>query len=147
MVIRDELRRIAKEIRAWAEDNLDDSVGDLSCKCAICSYELFIELKKNGFDSWFAQNDGHAFVICEGYIVDVTATQFGRKNKVSVLLLSSVSRKASFWWGMSKKDDFRKTRSLRIIKRWLKDWPVEQVSYVFERIRGQSRCLDRAYAG
>jgi len=124
------IKRIARDVRLWAEglqgrqELWDD---DLSCMCSIASYELFKRLRKVHLEptACFAdlQDYGHAFIHCQGYIVDVTATQFTKKlPKVVVLPLKDINYKTYDFW--------RPKIKVKSKKRFLdeiSDWPRDQV--------------------
>jgi len=58
---------------------------DLTGMCGICAYFLFRSLKKKRFHPVFSSNRFHSFVMVEGFLVDVTATQFeGITDKVFI---------------------------------------------------------------
>jgi len=120
----DILRSLGYQIRSQMEKLQADHgcwFGDLSGMCAIASFYLFRLLKKNGYKPAFAINEGHAFVVCGGYVVDVTATQFDQKRRVVVRLLSNIdSNKHSFW----QIDE--KHYSEAMIQKALSSWPSDQ---------------------
>jgi len=63
-----------------------DTDETLSCMCAVASARLFFKLQDAGFSDaklcvWEDNNSAHAFIHCAGYVVDVTATQFGEEYK------------------------------------------------------------------
>lgn len=59
-----------------------DEKYDLSGWCILTSYVLFHILKRRGYNPEVCKNDGHAFILCDGYYIDVTATQFnGSKTR------------------------------------------------------------------
>ena len=59
---------------------------DLSCMCAVASYTLAKALKKNGIVCKMVkgmfEDDHHCWVEIKNEIVDITATQFGIRNRV-----------------------------------------------------------------
>ena len=92
---------IARSVRQWAEDlaktteEYPDSLGGL---CAIASAELFNRLKGAGFDNTLiAYTDKHVYVVLDGYVIDVTATQFGNYPKVFIETVS-YARDCGIWW-------------------------------------------------
>ena len=88
------LKVIAASGRLWAENyavdevcrgNLDIDTFDLTGMCAIASAKLFNDLQMAGFSVKIASNWSHCFVVVDDeYIVDVTATQFGKYQKVCI---------------------------------------------------------------
>lgn len=90
--------KIARQARQWAMRNRhkEGFESDLMGMCAISAADLFTRLTKAGFrDVRIAANLGHCFVQCGGYVVDVTATQFGRRA-VEVVPVGGASH-AHFW--------------------------------------------------
>lgn len=89
--------KIAKEIRKWGEkeDKKVMNEGDLSCLCEECSSRIYKKLLRMGFDPIYAHNIWHCFVILDGWIIDVTATQFGEKEKIFIRKYGKL--KSKFW--------------------------------------------------
>ena len=82
---------IAQNTRKWAEKKAKKdyfSYGScLAGLCAIASAHVFTALKKQGFTPQLHMADGdgsHVFVTAEGFLIDVTATQFDINKKVIV---------------------------------------------------------------
>ncbi len=122
------IRKIASNTRQWAEElqrthQIWDS--DLACMCGIASYELFKRLKKAGLSPTicFAENsyEGHAFIRCQGYTIDVTATQFGIKDKTVVMANRDAEAYKWFWVPIEK----IKTKTGLLKK--LAGWPRYQI--------------------
>lgn len=93
--------KIAKNVRKWAErkarrDRFRDSLCGL---CAIASAQLFKELVNHGFSPKIHQSNGgwgsHVFVTVNGFLVDVTATQFEIDDEVVV---KRYRRSAKWFW-------------------------------------------------
>jgi len=100
------LRSIAWKVRRRCEKYVNKEStyfdSDLSMMCAIASHIIHELLNKKGIDSQliygeyivgpgihekcqtFTYGEGHCWVECHGYIVDVTATQFDAVPKVIV---------------------------------------------------------------
>lgn len=65
---------------------------DLEGGCAVGSYFLLREMKKKlGLDATFIAGPCHAWIEYDGYIYDVTASQFDIPEKVFILEKSKVS--------------------------------------------------------
>ena len=123
-----ELRRGATSVRRWAEKyaKLHDHFDDLCGMCAIASGELWRRLRLIGGKPVFCyvddgEGDAHVFIECDGYLIDVTATQF-EENRVVV------RRKKSAW---AQRDWWKATwrcRSITAFKaQQIKDqWPTDQ---------------------
>ena len=73
--MKPELYQIAANVRSWAKRR-NKYNPTLERWCGICSVRLWRKLKVAGFSPKIAHNDGHAFVIVDGYLVDVTSSQF-----------------------------------------------------------------------
>lgn len=75
--------------------------------CGLASVFLFDRLTEEGFRPQLVMGDGHYFIECHGWLVDVTATQFGQPSVV-VLDYQRVQRyirdevRAMFWWNARK---------------------------------------------
>jgi hypothetical protein len=70
----------ARRARRWAEANwhrFEVFDEDLEGMCGIASCILLQELEKEGIDAKIYEAECHAYVMYDGYIIDVTATQFG----------------------------------------------------------------------
>lgn len=76
------IRKLANEVRKWAEHiqkTTDDEYGydeDLCGLCAIASARLHFRLKQHNIESTIIHGWAHVFLVIEGVVVDVTATQF-----------------------------------------------------------------------
>ena len=120
------IRSIAKDTREWAEEisvQYEDSDEEhLSCLCAITSFEIFTFLLSYGFKPEFVHNRCHCFVEVNGYIVDITASQFNSKlPKIIVRKRKNLpARDREIWEPL-----FRCTTPKQI-KKSLHDWPDEQ---------------------
>jgi len=130
------IRKIAHGVRVWAESlvaSRDEELvpwgadDDLGMMCAISSYRLFTALKKAGLKPAFAANDEHAFVICDGWIVDVTATQFGHSEKVAMVMLDSDEADKSWWLVDSA------CRTDRELVEEFKNWETDQLPYEWKQ--------------
>lgn len=80
------LKEIVLETRAWGEKLpiARDYCPDLAGLCAIVSKELCERLQQNGYKAKIAYNGHHCFVILQGRIIDLTATQFGNYPKIYI---------------------------------------------------------------
>jgi len=132
MALPKEVRQIAKRVRNWGE-RLQQAVGmnepsaqfwfeDLGMMCGVCTYKLFKELTAAGYSPVFANSDCHAFILLDGYIVDVTATQFGVTRKV---MIRKHKKKEAFEWTVVEAYHNQEHVDLRT-----RDWPKDQ-RYVF----------------
>lgn len=121
--------KIFRDVASKIRSNLVWKTGnhDLDCYCAIASFKIWSALKKLGYSPTFVEYlggkygelcryEGHCFVICNGYLIDVTATQFGWKEPVVVRTF----REELYWYITHS------ARTVDGIKKLLKNWPVEQ---------------------
>jgi hypothetical protein len=116
---------IAQDIRSKAEKLYDDC----SELCGFASYEIFCAMQKAGLQPIFASNRQHAFIMWEGYIVDVTATQFSRRKypKIIIKKRSSIKKIPDFW----EIETLCKSRSG--MTKSFKGWPEEQRPWSVKR--------------
>jgi len=101
----------------------------LDCYCAIASFRIWRKLKQLGYTPIFVVYNGteesigslgefesHCFVICDGYLIDVTATQFRISEKVIVR-----PHKKELYWLVT-----HSAKTHKEIKELLKTWPSDQ---------------------
>ena len=119
------LKETARSARRWAmrhrqKFNCDD---DLAGMCAIASGYLHRMLNKAGIESFLCINHEHCFVLANGYIVDVTASQYGLKP---VCILEVEKANQEFWFVEQK---FKSTPELfeHQLDEW---WPFDQMVLV-----------------
>ena len=121
----DNVHAVAKATRKWADKNKhkNDFPDDLCGMCAIASAKLHDDLREKGItDAEIAYNEGHCFVLWKGLVFDVTATQFGKKQKVFVAPFEDV--KEERWYKIER--TFVTSTALR--KHQVKEkWPLEQL--------------------
>lgn len=107
MKITDKIKsvyEVAAGVRRWAQwvrmnyIPLTWASSRLEGLCAIVSYKLFLELKKDRFSPRFMMNCEHSFVELSGMVVDVTATQFSPAFP-PVALAFGESRERMYEWG------------------------------------------------
>ena len=121
------LLRCAQAARRRAERlaKARDSDGDLCGLCGIASAYLASLLRARGLEAevvvWSSSCEGHCYVECGGYLVDVTSTQFGRQ-KVELHPLAG-KPKEPYWQGRRR---FATTQALRTYLRRA-GWPDEQI--------------------
>ena len=127
-MIDPQIKKIARDTRKWCMRHRYkvNVYCDLCGMCAIAAGELHKRLTHAGFDSKIAlrnKNFGHAFVICEGHIVDVTATQFSWKYKaVEIVPLSQKKDRPTFWRETAK---YKSVDDL-IYRQKKSGWPNQQ---------------------
>ena len=77
MTDKKRILKIATNVRLWGEENNKSGLDEgLSGLCGICSYEIFMRLRKAKLAPQIVFTTGHVWVFCKGFVVDVTATQF-----------------------------------------------------------------------
>jgi hypothetical protein len=79
----DRLIRLARIVRR-AYEKIYGQYSDLNGVCFDASRQLFLLAKDNGLAVEIGIGDGHAFVLLDNTVVDVTATQFGKRRKVLI---------------------------------------------------------------
>jgi hypothetical protein len=121
--ILDILREDATKVREWAVKEANDPL--LSCWCAICSYWIFKSLKNRKLNPIFAAvteeaDDCHCFVVCNGYLIDCTATQFGCKDEIVIRKVEEATKK---YWNFKKAV---KCKTIGDIAKEMEIWPEWQ---------------------
>jgi hypothetical protein len=105
-MINDTIYEVAEEIRQWAEtivrsvdkDNPQGWDSELTNMCAMVSSVLAHRLHSLGFTSAkLADSGDHTFVIYEGYVLDLTATQFGDFDRIMVEQFERVKKTTVMW--------------------------------------------------
>lgn len=90
----------AEKVRKWALKLIGDNNNNLMGWCLTCSYLIFKRLSKFGLKPQICSicrgPGSHAFIYCDGYIVDVTATQFKVKEKI-IIRKNEGKHKLYFW--------------------------------------------------
>ena len=85
-IIAMDLRKVMEEEERKLSPRLKNI--DLMGKCAIASFRLQRALHEAGFQADFVLgsfiDSDHCWVSCSGWIVDITATQFGPFNRVYI---------------------------------------------------------------
>lgn len=129
------VRPIAKKARLWAARNRSSKGRDfgetLEGMCAVAAAELHRMLCRAGFSPRIAlrntTRDGcHCFVLVEGLLVDVTATQFGL-GEVEILPLDETKRLGHPFWKWSRLFDNVEDLARHLEKT---QWPDEQIPLV-----------------
>ena len=67
--LRKQIVELHSNIRGFENQNLESW-------CGIASWIVFRLLKKRGYSPKLCSNDLHAFVICDGHLIDLTLMQF-----------------------------------------------------------------------
>ena len=70
---------IIKNIYSYNSELNDYFYKNLGGFCLNSSYLIFKTLKKNGFNPKIIINEEHSFILCDGYIIDISAYQFNSK--------------------------------------------------------------------
>jgi hypothetical protein len=113
-----DIKKVARRVRRWAMKNRRRWLTDesLCCMCAITSFRIFTQLKGAGFTDvkmCATEDDDHTFIHCDGYVVDVTATQFDSyKHCYRAVEVLPITEATDDLWQVDKKlytvDDMRK---------------------------------------
>jgi hypothetical protein len=119
MDVENKLKEIGTRVRKWAVKNRLPSFGQyLNGMCAIASAKLLEEIRSEGLEAKLAcANQSHVFVESYGYIVDVTATQFGDYDPVFV----TNNKPGEYWDNVKYFDSVEEFNKLEGHQ-----WPVEQ---------------------
>lgn len=136
------IRECAKQAREWAEEvtgpegpykYIDESMCGL---CAIASVYLGYLLKKAGYQPIYALRvSNHCFIVCEGFVIDVTATQFNRKP-IEILPVLEARKHCDRWGSVIWSIDESFTSPHYLVRRLKKDnWPEEQVPKIKEIVK------------
>lgn len=111
----------AKKVRAQLEKYTPRKWNpNFSGLCGLGSALLLKELKSKGIQAEICENNSHAFVRSQGFILDVTATQFGYLRIVA-LPAHQAARTAKIWHTRRK---FSTLSAFR--KHQKKHWPAHQ---------------------
>lgn len=147
----DQLKKHAIANRNWCENLYQRDKSSkkwhgqwdsaLTGMCAVASYDLFIRLKSAGFKPEYILGDCHAFIICNGYLIDTTATQFNiSAKKIEIRRWTKkIAERYNFWCPQ------KKYTTIRGIHQYFKDdnndnWPLEQTpAYVMDCVNYQQR--------
>jgi len=134
------LIREAESVYQWGQRNGGDK--ELSCWCAITSYELFKRFRRQRLNPTFYKvSDGwnlHCFVSCMGYIVDVTARQFTRA--VKTIEVRKTNPDFHWFWQTEENDfvDVYKAQTTAGIQKLLKKWPAHQNPFMVDFKRNRA---------
>jgi len=128
----DIFREEATSVRQWAVEQTND--WSLSCWCAICSYWIFKRLQGRKLNPIFAiidekVDDCHCFVVCNGYLIDCTATQFGCKDEVVIKKVEEADKK---YWNFQKA---KKCKTESEIALEMSIWPEYQNPFMCDKYR------------
>ncbi len=134
-----EVIQIAANVRTAFEALADRSNKNknLSGFCVRASVQLFLAVQAKGYNIKIFIGDGHVYNIFQDYIVDITATQFGKKKKVWVVkakrnqvgcwrnpyfvrnpLCNSIDELYNMIWAVKKKDIYN---DQRFVRKYLRD--------------------------
>ena len=128
--MKSKLRDIAKLARAKCEkvNNKHKLFPDtLDGMCGIASAYLFNQLKKHKLNPTLAENHGHCFVLCGGYVIDITASQFGFRR---VVIEEKEELRGDGWWKIENK--FRSLKRFNTHQK--KTWPKFQHYKIVEHL-------------
>ena len=120
-LIRDFIYLEAEKVRKWAIRKNDYSY-DLMNLCVTCSYMIFRVLDRYKlepeFCNIFVGPGSHAFVYCQGYIIDVTATQF--KVKTEVVVRKNEGKHRLYFWNLKQAQRFSNIKEVKSVinHRW-----------------------------
>lgn len=116
------INKIAIQSRRWAMRNRNKFNCDksLAGMCGIASAYLHKSLTRNEIRSVIAVNDEHVFIVIDEYIIDITATQFGKKS----ICIVEIDKVNDYFWNICNKfssvDDLREYQKNEL-------WPIDQI--------------------
>jgi len=131
--LAEKTRRAVEMLASDEEEDFEEHFNcpdTLSGYCARASAMLSAELTKRGIGHRLVYSDwGHVHIDCHGYIMDVTATQFGNLPKVMVRrretleFICKPKEINTSWWKKS-----RTFKTMYQLRRWQNKerWPYEQ---------------------
>ena len=136
------LCRLALEVREWAEAvytaDVDGNLtwnDDLQGACAVTSFRLWEKMKAAGFRQVeMVHGYGHAFLLWNDWLIDVTATQFGKYPRVLIWKKTNRRLLHKKWWEGWKGSESKpwRCRSRRAIMKKFCTWPEDQHPTQFE---------------
>lgn len=128
------VKSAAIEVRDWAEENHHEygHDKDLCGMCAIASARLFNALADKGINSTIILNTEspygcHVYLIVDGYVVDVTATQFPDHPYDPVVIIDRAEAEEYGWWQGGKEIDCPKAL---LETQTANNWPSNQLAVV-----------------
>jgi hypothetical protein len=82
----DRVKKIAAQVRQAFEEiaRTQGYRSDLGGLCGRATAQLYLACRRKGIKIKMWRGLGHAFNECDGHIVDITATQFGKVGKVHI---------------------------------------------------------------
>jgi len=96
-----EVKRLAHKIRDAFEEiyrhqfKNPSSNPTLGGFCKRASVQFFIEAQRLGYDVRLVAADGHVYNVYDGHIIDITATQFGKTDRVWIT--KQIGNQTGYW--------------------------------------------------
>lgn len=115
-----------RKLHGWLKENRDEfDVGPrLAGLCGISAYLCFLMLRKMNLPVVFRENDSHAFVSVDDFIIDLTAKQFN-KNYPNVMVFNFKNgRKLQYYH-----ETHRVGTSASRIRQLFRIWPSDQIPF------------------
>jgi hypothetical protein len=101
MRTKNKIIKCAQSAREWADGHARYHTifnSSLQGMCAITSAYLFELLIQAGLKAKIAYNDNHCFILTNGYLVDVTASQFPDiKEKICIQKYNQLQCPPRYW--------------------------------------------------
>lgn len=154
MNVYDQILAEAKEVRELCEKLVRlgkvQYSSELSGMCAVASYQLFCRLKKLGLKPKLAQARNHAFVICEDYLVDITATQFhwiGEFNPIEIRPYKDIQENPPMRYWQIKDQAETITEIVRSFSGWMctGEHPLEESEYIKKSCQDDQNLASQIY--
>lgn len=122
---RELILKDARYVRSWALKNYAPT--NLRGWCGVCSRKIFQRLIDKGFHPTFckvkSKGRWHCYVSCFGYIVDVTASQFGDQFKKIIVMKERDELNEWFW----NKDRAEEVDTIEEVEQSLNGWPTVEM--------------------
>lgn len=114
-----EFKEVATKVRNWALSHRMER-SELYGWCTTCSKKIFEVLQESGFqpifcrihkNSYCISGTAHCFVLCNDYLIDCTASQFGQEE-VFVKKNSEVEK--LWFWDWKRADKFSTMEEIKM---------------------------------
>jgi len=137
----EDLLKVCRRARAWAKRHPRCEDGDLLGWCGICSLRIFSSLRWMGkkprfvmINNPYSNNESHCAVLCDDYLLDVTATQFDMPRSVYVVPKIELEDLEYDRWFWNYRIACFIGTTTKSIKKQFKYWPCEQDPFRFNKL-------------
>lgn len=123
------VEKICVDVRRWVENTQEQYQiwqDDLCGSCGIASYLIWLQLDKLGYNPLLCFGIGHVFVLCQSYLIDVTASQFDAEEFNDIIITQYQFNLRQYpFWSTGKGYIFNK-KTIKQAKNIINDWPNVQ---------------------